>query len=120
LDHEQHEISEHRETANANTYQTIPRLTGDIASGRTEETSSCSRNFGSKSQNFVNKKKQYHAAAGEICRSPGETPGLMNHRVTRVNDTSYAVTDSKGHFASGRVEDLFLFHKNVALRATFL
>jgi len=38
LDHEQHEMSEHRETANADVYQTIPRLAGDIASGRAEDS----------------------------------------------------------------------------------
>jgi hypothetical protein len=36
LDHENHDMSEKRETANADMQQTIPRLTGDIASGRAE------------------------------------------------------------------------------------
>jgi len=31
LDHEQHEMSEHREPANADVDETIPRLTGDSA-----------------------------------------------------------------------------------------
>jgi ABC-type tungstate transport system substrate-binding protein len=46
--------------------------------------------------------------------------GLDLNRVTRVIDTSYAVAHPKGNFASGRAEDSLLFHKNVALRATFL
>jgi hypothetical protein len=38
LDHERRDMSELRETANADMEQTIPRLTGDIASSRAEET----------------------------------------------------------------------------------
>jgi hypothetical protein len=37
----------------------------DIASGRTEDSRSFSRNCGSESHNFVKKIKPYHAAAGE-------------------------------------------------------
>ncbi|MFP4440054.1 MAG: hypothetical protein ACLFVO_22700 [Chloroflexaceae bacterium] len=37
MDHEQHAMSEYRETANADRYQAIPRLAGDIASGRAED-----------------------------------------------------------------------------------
>jgi hypothetical protein len=40
--------------------------------------------------------------------------------VTRVFDTSYAVTDLAEHFASGRAEDSSLFHKKFALHANFL
>jgi hypothetical protein len=36
LDHEHHEMSENHETASAAMNQTIPRLPGDIASGRAE------------------------------------------------------------------------------------
>jgi hypothetical protein len=36
LDHEQYDMRETRETANADRYQTIPRLAGVIASGRAE------------------------------------------------------------------------------------
>jgi hypothetical protein len=36
-------MSEHRETANADVQQTIPRLVGDIASGRAEDFRSCSQ-----------------------------------------------------------------------------
>jgi hypothetical protein len=39
LDHEYHEISENRETANADMQQAIPGLVGDSASGRAEEIS---------------------------------------------------------------------------------
>ncbi|MFP4437058.1 MAG: hypothetical protein ACLFVO_07405, partial [Chloroflexaceae bacterium] len=34
----EHEMSEHRETANADMDQAIPRLAGDIASGRAEDS----------------------------------------------------------------------------------
>ncbi|MFP4438072.1 MAG: hypothetical protein ACLFVO_12560 [Chloroflexaceae bacterium] len=37
MDYEQHDMSEHRETANADVYQAIPRLAGDNASGRAED-----------------------------------------------------------------------------------
>jgi hypothetical protein len=37
LDHEHHDMSEHRETANAAIHQVISVLVGDIASGRAEE-----------------------------------------------------------------------------------
>jgi hypothetical protein len=43
----------------------VPDPEGTFASGRAEETRSFSRNFGSESQSFVKKIKQYHAAAGE-------------------------------------------------------
>ncbi|MFP4438792.1 MAG: hypothetical protein ACLFVO_16240 [Chloroflexaceae bacterium] len=38
MDHERREMSEKRETANADRYQTIPRLAGVIASGRAEDS----------------------------------------------------------------------------------
>jgi len=38
LDHERHDMRENREPAGAAMHQAIPRLTGDIASGRAEET----------------------------------------------------------------------------------
>jgi hypothetical protein len=38
LDHEHHEISEKRETANADVYPAISRSVEDIAAGRAEET----------------------------------------------------------------------------------
>jgi hypothetical protein len=36
LDHEQHDMSETRETANADMYQAIPRLAGNTASRKAE------------------------------------------------------------------------------------
>jgi len=66
LDHESREMSEKRETATADRYQTIPRLAGVMASGRAEDMVSFSRNVGSSSQHFVKKKiNKYHAATGE-------------------------------------------------------
>ncbi len=55
----------HRVRSVSNTRYAV--LHGKIffASSRVEETRSFSRNFGSPSQNFVKKIKQYHAAAGE-------------------------------------------------------
>jgi hypothetical protein len=38
LDYEQHDMSENRETANADMYQAIPCLAGDIVSGRAEDS----------------------------------------------------------------------------------
>ncbi len=45
---------------------------------------------------------------------------MDEHIPSSVTHTSYAVGYAKGIFASGRAEDPSLFHKNVALRATFL
>jgi hypothetical protein len=45
LDHEHHEMSETRETANADMYPAIPGLAGDIASGRAEEAIFIHKNF---------------------------------------------------------------------------
>jgi hypothetical protein len=58
LDHEDHEMSEKHEPAGAAMYPALPRLAGDIASGRAEEPRSFSRKFGSPSQIFVKKKVQ--------------------------------------------------------------
>jgi hypothetical protein len=72
LDHERRDMSERRETANADMQQAIPRLAGDIApfddaqgrlrQGRTDH--SFSQTCGSLSHMFVKKVKTYHAAAG--------------------------------------------------------
>jgi hypothetical protein len=95
LDHESREMSEKRETATADRYQTISRLAGVIASGRAEDIVSFSRNFGSSSQNFVKRKdQQVPCCRRRIGFSPGETPGLMNHRVSPVKNRSYAVVHS--------------------------
>jgi hypothetical protein len=50
----------------------------------------------------------------------GDTPDANTHRVTHINNRSYAVTDPEKHFASGRAEDSIFFHKTVAQRATVL
>jgi hypothetical protein len=57
-------MSEKRETANADIQQTIPGLTGDIASGRAEDSRSFSQK-NSRCEFFVKKKQKYHAAAGD-------------------------------------------------------
>jgi len=57
LDHEQHEISENRETANADMDPAIPRLVGDIASGSAEEARSFSQK-NSLSEFFCEKDKK--------------------------------------------------------------
>jgi hypothetical protein len=76
-------MSEHRETANADMYQTIPRLAGDSASGRAEEI----RSFSQKNVRctfFCEKETKQHAAAGESNLASGQTPGLISHRVLRI------------------------------------
>ncbi|MFP4439995.1 MAG: hypothetical protein ACLFVO_22390 [Chloroflexaceae bacterium] len=60
MDHEHHEMSEHRETTNADMYQAIPRLAGDRASGRVEPD--------------ILLEKKYPAAAGEADVHPGKRP----------------------------------------------
>ncbi|MFP4439972.1 MAG: hypothetical protein ACLFVO_22275 [Chloroflexaceae bacterium] len=45
MDHEQHDMREHRATATAAMDQAILHLAGDIASGRAEETRSCFKKF---------------------------------------------------------------------------
>jgi len=64
-------------------------------------------------QRFVQKIKQYHAAAGKTGRSYRHMPDLNAHRITRVIYTSYAVTDPKAYCASGRAEDSMLLHKTL-------
>jgi len=51
-------MSEHRETANADMHQAIPRLVGNIASGRAEDSFSCSQTCCTTCNMFVNKKKR--------------------------------------------------------------
>jgi hypothetical protein len=55
-------------------------------------------------QNFCEKDQKVPCCRRRFCRSPGETPGLMNHRVTRVNYTRYAVPLREGDIASARPE----------------
>jgi hypothetical protein len=57
-------MSETRETATADMQQAIPRLAGDIASDRAQETRSFSQKY-SQRECFCEKEKTYHAAAGE-------------------------------------------------------
>jgi len=51
-------MSETRETVNADMHQVIPGLTGDIASGRAEDSGSCSQKCCTMCNIFVNKKKR--------------------------------------------------------------
>ncbi|MFP4437517.1 MAG: hypothetical protein ACLFVO_09740 [Chloroflexaceae bacterium] len=70
MDHEHHDMSEHRETANAAMYLVIPRLARDIAVGRTED----SRLFQKKIHVvnlFVKKIKQVPCCRRRVCRSSG-------------------------------------------------
>jgi hypothetical protein len=59
-------MNETRETANADVYQAISRLVEDFACRRAK-----------KDQNVPCCRRRF-------CRVPGETPGLMNHRVRPV------------------------------------
>jgi hypothetical protein len=98
-------MSEKRETASADRYQTIPHLAGVIASGRVEDIVPFSRNVGSQSQHFVKKKQQYHAAAGEAGVWGWHQAGIGRTAYVLSNNTRYAVTDPKGISASGREEE---------------
>jgi hypothetical protein len=69
----EHEMSETRETVNADIYQAISGLVGDIASGREEKTRSFSQK-NSRHEFFVKKIKKYHAAAGEAAFRSGTRP----------------------------------------------
>jgi hypothetical protein len=67
-------MSEKRETASADRYQTIPHLAGVIASGRVEDIVPFSRNVGSQSQHFVKKIDQVPCGrrrSGRLGLAPG-------------------------------------------------
>ncbi|MFP4436552.1 MAG: hypothetical protein ACLFVO_04835, partial [Chloroflexaceae bacterium] len=53
----------------------------------------------------VQKKKAYHAAAGESGHYRAQTPSLQTYGVTHISDMSYAVPDLTGNVAAGRAED---------------
>ena len=57
---------------------------GHVASGRAEETILVHEIL-HYVQNFVNKKKKYHAAAGESSQYRVQMPSLQTYRVTHVN-----------------------------------
>ncbi len=77
---EQHDMSENRETTNADMYQALPRLAGYIASGRAEETSSFSQTCCTLCNMFVKKKKKVPCCRRRIRLPSGETSGLdLNH-----------------------------------------
>ncbi len=70
--------------------------------------------------NFFANKKKVPCCRRRIGLPSGHMSSLCTHRVTPVIDLSYAIPDPEKHFASGRAEEDKLFHKNVALCATFL
>jgi hypothetical protein len=76
-------MSETRETVNAAMHQAMPGLVADIVSGRVEDSRSCSQK-NSQREFFCEQETNVPCCRRRICRSPGETPGLMNHRVSRV------------------------------------
>jgi hypothetical protein len=92
LDHEHHDMSEHRETTTADMQQAIPGLVGDIApfdyaQGRLRQGGRFQFFFTKKllsKQLFCKKEKEHHAAAGESGHSYAQTASLYAHRVTRV------------------------------------
>ncbi|MFP4439492.1 MAG: hypothetical protein ACLFVO_19795 [Chloroflexaceae bacterium] len=71
MDHERREMSEKRETVNAAMDQAIPRLAGNIATGRVEDSILFPKKF-AQSADFRKNKKEYHAAAGESAIHSGE------------------------------------------------
>jgi len=70
-------------------------------------------------QVFVKKPDHVPCCRRRVCLLSGQTPGLYAHRVSRVNNTRYAVPDQAGHSASGRVVPDILFGEKVARSATF-
>jgi len=112
-------MSENRATTNADMYKVLPRLAGDIASGRWEETRSFSQenhkmNFSCEKEHHVPRCRRRIGLLG------WSTDRNRLHRVTRVNYTCYAVTDLKAYFASGRAEDPIFFYENFSQREKFL
>jgi hypothetical protein len=71
----EHEMSEQRETTNTDMDQAIPRLAGDIAPGRAENSRSFSQT-NSRCEFVCEKEKAYHAAAGESGHLSRQMPGL--------------------------------------------
>jgi hypothetical protein len=71
-------------------------------------------------QHFCQKRSNVPCCRRRDQRSIESVSHLNAHCGNFVNYTSYAVTNSEGHVASGRAERGILFHKNVGLRATFL
>jgi hypothetical protein len=71
-------------------------------------------------QNFYEKDKTSTMLPQAVCVSSGETPGLINHRVSPVHYTRYAVTHPEGRFVSGRAENPNPFHENFARNAKSL
>ena len=97
-----HEMSETRETANADMDQVIPRLMGDIASGRAEQD------------------KNVPCCRRRIGFSSGETSGLHGNRGTHVSYRSYAVRSKPGVHLDERLDSpaaawyLFFFRNCLA------
>ncbi len=119
MDHEHREMSETRETVNADAGS------GDPASGGGYRLRQGGRfhSFSQKKSHcefFCEKGKKAPCCRRRFCHSPGEMPGLMNDRVSRVNNTTYAVAHPKGNFASGRAEDSILFHKILHIVQNFV
>jgi len=67
-------MSETREPANADMYQMIPRLAGDIASGRVERDSFSEHVAQNKVPHVPKKIKKHHAAAGKSGSHWGKRP----------------------------------------------
>ncbi|MFP4440654.1 MAG: hypothetical protein ACLFVO_25750 [Chloroflexaceae bacterium] len=70
-------------------------------------------------QHFYEKEKKSTMLPQAVCVSSGETPGLINHRVSRVNYTTYAVTDPAEHFVSGRAKETRSFAQKNSLSEFF-
>jgi hypothetical protein len=88
---------------------------------------SFSRTCGSVSHMFVKKDARFRPAGGESGRLSRQMPGFGTDRVTPVIHTTYAVAMQTGRLMRWKPDSpaaawysFFLFHKNVALRATFL
>jgi hypothetical protein len=126
LDHEHHEMSENRETTNADMQQAIPGLVADIApfddaQGRLWQGGRFHA-FSHECCTMCNirvKKKKVPCCRRRVRFSSGQTPGLNTRRVISVIDRSYAVVDLAGDSASGRAEEIIFFTKNLHLVQIF-
>jgi hypothetical protein len=112
-------MSENRETTSADRYQASRMWRGyRLRQGRRNQIF-FTKHF-HKVKMFCEEDKNAPCCRRRFCRSPGETSGLMNHRVTRLKDRRYAVVDLAGDSAAGEAEETIFFHKKFAHSANFL
>jgi hypothetical protein len=119
-------MSATRETANADMDQVIPRLVGDIASGRAEEVIFFTKML-HRVQHFCEKREKVPCCRRRIRIPSGETSSLLTHRVNPVNNMRYAVGSKSGVHLDERPDSPpagrkipYLYHKKFTLCVNFL